>query len=85
MLKFKKSILLSITAFGMFLALTSCGAKSKDPTTNTDVTPTTNVTANNYTGFTAQTITQQEINPDGSTVVNVYYNRQTFKVTLGSV
>ena len=81
----KKIFKMLLIVLLLTLFLTSCGAKSKDPTTNTDVTPTTNVTANNYTGFTAQTITQQEINPDGSTVVNVYYNRQTFKVTLGSV
>ena len=164
MLKFKKSILLSITAFGMFLALTSCGAKSKDPTTNTDVTPTTDViptsdpitsipvsdpvtsdpvtsipvtdpvtsqpvtdpitttedevetfyTVNyyqenldtdgytivssdtipalsnhnteaetkSYTGFNAKTFNQQKIKKDGSTVIDIYYDRVRCEITV---
>ena len=35
----------------------------------------TNATAEMYSGFTAQAITQQTIKADGSTVVNVYYDR----------
>ena len=33
-----------------------------------------------YLGFTAQTITQQTINGDGSTIVNVYYKRNVYEV-----
>lgn len=33
-----------------------------------------------YPGFTAQTITQQTINGDGSTIVNVYYERTEYAV-----
>ena len=33
-----------------------------------------------YPGFTAQTITQQTINGDGSTIVNVYYKRNVYDV-----
>ena len=33
-----------------------------------------------YPGFTAQTITQQTINGDGSTIVNVYYKRNVYEV-----
>lgn len=35
-----------------------------------------------YTGFTAQTITQQTINGDGSTIVNVYYKRNVYTITF---
>ncbi len=41
----------------------------------------TSATAKSYTGFTAQTITQQTIAADGSTIVDVYYNRNTFTIT----
>lgn len=41
----------------------------------------TSAAANSYTGFTAQTISQQNIAADGSTVVNVYYNRNTHSVS----
>lgn len=40
----------------------------------------TNATANSYQGFTAQTITQQTIKGDGSTIVNVYYKRNVYSV-----
>lgn len=33
-----------------------------------------------YPGFTAQNITQQTINGDGSTIVNVYYKRNVYEV-----
>lgn len=36
--------------------------------------------AKSYDGFTAQTITQQTINGDGSTIVNVYYKRNVYEV-----
>ena len=36
--------------------------------------------AKSYDGFTAQTITQQTINGDGSTIVNVYYKRNVYDV-----
>ena len=41
----------------------------------------TAATAKSYTGFAAQTITQETIAGDGSTVVSVYYNRNTVAVT----
>ena len=41
----------------------------------------TNATAKSYKGFIAQTITQEEIAPDGSTVVAIKYNRKTFTIT----
>ena len=37
--------------------------------------------AKDVTGFTAQAIDQKEIAADGSTVVDVYYNRNTYDVT----
>lgn len=36
--------------------------------------------AKSYDGFTAQIITQQTINGDGSTIVNVYYKRNVYEV-----
>ena len=36
--------------------------------------------AKNYKGFTAKTIEQKEITGDGSTIVNVYYQRNTYEV-----
>ena len=36
--------------------------------------------ARNYTGFTAQTITQKSIAADGSTIVSVYYKRNVYEV-----
>ena len=38
----------------------------------------TNAQAKAYTGFTAQTFEQQDITADGTTVVNVYYDRNTY-------
>ena len=35
-----------------------------------------------YKGFTAQTITQETINGDGSTIVNVYYKRNKYTITF---
>ena len=40
----------------------------------------TNATAKSYTGFTAQTITQETIKGDGSTIVSVYYKRNVYSV-----
>ena len=40
----------------------------------------TNATAKSYTGFTAQTITQEIIKGDGSTIVSVYYKRNVYEV-----
>ena len=40
----------------------------------------TSAAAKSYTGFTAQTITQQAIAGDGSTVVNVYYKRNVYEI-----
>ncbi|MBR0416469.1 MAG: InlB B-repeat-containing protein, partial [Firmicutes bacterium] len=40
----------------------------------------TNVTASAVSGFVAQTIEQQEIAGDGTTVVNVYYKRAIYEV-----
>ena len=40
----------------------------------------TSAAAKSYQGFTAQTITQQTINGDGSTIVNVYYKRNVYEV-----
>ena len=37
-----------------------------------------------YKGFTAQTITQETINGDGSTIVNVYYKRNVYTVRFYS-
>ena len=39
---------------------------------------TTNAQAKSYTGFTAKTIEQLTIAADGTTVVNVYYDRNTY-------
>ena len=40
----------------------------------------TSAAAKSYTGFTAQTIAQQTIAGDGSTIVNVYYKRNEYNV-----
>ena len=42
---------------------------------------TTSVVAKNYLGFTANNIQQETIAADGSTVVNVYYQRNFYHVT----
>lgn len=41
----------------------------------------TNATAKNYEGFTAKSFDQQTIVADGSTVVDIYYDRNTYSVT----
>ena len=41
---------------------------------------TTAAEAKTYTGFTAQAITQQTIADGGGTIVNVYYNRNTYTI-----
>lgn len=41
--------------------------------------------AKSYDGFTAQTITQQTINGDGSTIVNVYYKRNVYEVKFFTI
>lgn len=38
-----------------------------------------------YPGFTAQTITQQTINGDGSTIVNVYYKRNVYDMKFFTI
>ena len=38
--------------------------------------------AGDYKGFTAQTITQETISGDGSTIVNVYYKRNKYTITF---
>ena len=49
----------------------------------------TNAVAKSYSGFTAQTFTQETIADDDSTVVNIYYNRNnityTFQLYGGSI
>ena len=46
---------------------------------------TTDAAAKRYNGFTAQTIAQQTIAGDGSTIVNVYYKRNVYSVTFWKV
>lgn len=46
--------------------------------------PTT-AAAKSYEGFTAQTITQQTINGDGLTIVNVYYKRNVYAVKFFTI
>lgn len=45
----------------------------------------TSAAAKSYPGFTAQTITQQTINGDGSTIVNVYYKRNVYAVKFFTI
>lgn len=45
----------------------------------------TAATAKSYLGFTAQSITQETIAGDGSTIVNVYYKRNEYTVTFWTV
>ena len=53
----------------------------KESETKTGTTgATTGATAKSYSGFTAQTITQQTIAGDGSTIVSVYYKRNVYEV-----
>lgn len=57
------------------------GYSSKDIETRTGATGSqTAAAAKNYTGFTAQTITQATIAGDGSTIVKVYYTRNVYEV-----
>lgn len=57
------------------------GYSYKESETKTGTTgDTTNATAKSYTGFTAQTITQETIKGDGSTIVSVYYKRNEYSV-----
>lgn len=59
------------------------GYSYKESETKTGTTGgTTNAKAKSYTGFTAQTITQETIAGDGSTIVSVYYKRNVYKVTF---
>ena len=44
----------------------------------------TAATVKSYLGFTAQTITQETIAGDGSTIVNVYYKRNVYQVNFYS-
>ena len=44
----------------------------------------TSAAAKSYTGFTAQTIAQQTIAGDGSTIVSVYYKRNVYEVKFYS-
>ena len=52
------------------------GTETKTGTTGSE----TNAAAKSYTGFTAQTIKQETIAGDGSTIVNVYYKRDLYDV-----
>ena len=57
------------------------GYSFKESETMTGATGgTTNATAKRYRGFTAQTITQQDIKGDGSTIVSVKYKRNEYSV-----
>lgn len=57
------------------------GYSYKESETKTGTTGgETNATAKRYPGFTAQTITQQDIKGDGSTIVSVKYKRNVYSV-----
>lgn len=57
------------------------GYSYKESETKTGTTGgQTNATAKSYTGFTAQTITQETIKGDGSTIVSVKYKRNEYSV-----
>ena len=45
----------------------------------------TNASANTYEGFTAKTFTQQTIQADGSTAVDIYYDRNTYEVSFNTM
>ena len=45
----------------------------------------TSAAVKSYQGFIAQTITQQTINGDGSTIVNVYYKRNVYDVKFFTI
>ena len=56
---------------------------SRDTEAKTGTTDaTTAAAAKSYTGFTAKGITQKTIAPDGSTVVDVYYDRNIINLTI---
>lgn len=63
---------------GSEYTLVSGDTEAKTGTTDT----TTAATAKSYTGFTAKGITQKTIAPDGSTIVNVYYDRNIINLTI---
>ena len=44
----------------------------------------TNASANTYEGFTAKTFTQKTIQADGSTIVDIYYDRNTYEVSFNT-
>lgn len=57
------------------------GYSYKESETKTGTTgATTNATVKSYQGFTAQTITQETIKGDGSTIVSVKYKRNVYEV-----
>lgn len=61
------------------------GYSFKESETKTGATgDKTNATAKRYPGFTAQTITQQDIKGDGSTIVSVKYKRDVYEVKFYS-
>ena len=61
------------------------GYSFKESETKTGATgDKTNATAKRYPGFTAQTITQQDIKGDGSTIVSVKYKRNVYSVLFYS-
>ena len=61
------------------------GYSYKESETKTGTTGgTTRATAKIYPGFTAQTITQQDIKGDGSTIVSVKYKRNVYEVKFYS-
>ena len=61
------------------------GYSFKESETKTGATgDKTNATAKRYPGFTAQTITQQDIKGDGSTIVSVKYKRNVYSVQFYS-
>ena len=55
--------------------------KESEPKTGT-TGEKTDAKAKSYEGFTAQTVTQQTIAGDGSTIVNVYYKRNVYTITF---
>lgn len=50
--------------------------------TNYSQNKQTQAEAKNYTGFTYQPFEQQEINKNGSTVVNIYYTRNIYSIVI---
>ncbi len=44
----------------------------------------TNATANNYEGFSVKPLEQKEINPNGSTVINIYYERDKHTISISN-